>query len=333
MKHTICLFLATLAFLTSCGKNDYRIAGSTAQFGQMGFTVDSVMLHVDGSAVQNVSVVADTFLITGTVDKPQCADVTFYLHSITGFQPYAIPFALEPGEARFNDKTGIFSGTPLNDVVHDFIGRLSTVETRDELLQVLDTLILEHGSDVSGVLSLNLVASYLAPDDVIRLIGSLSPEMQQTSPIVALKESASFKNKSAEGQPFIDFEAEYEGKTQRLSDYVGRGKYVLVDFWASWCGPCRAEIPNLINVYNTYKSDRFEVLGVATWDKPADTKTAIQQMGIPYPQIINAQKAGSDAYSIEGIPEIILFGPDGTILKRGLRGEAVEQEVKAALGL
>lgn len=136
---------------------------------------------------------------------------------------------------------------------------------------------------------------------------------------------------SAEGQMFIDFECEYNGKVQKLSDYVGKGKYVLVDFWASWCGPCKAEIPNLINVYNRYKGEKFEVLGVATWDKPKDTEKAVQQMNIPYPQIINAQKAGSDAYGIVGIPQIILFGPDGKIIKRNLRGEAVEAEVKKCL--
>lgn len=142
------------------------------------------------------------------------------------------------------------------------------------------------------------------------------------------KESAS---KTACGQMFTDFEAEYDGKIQKLSDYVGRGKYVLVDFWASWCGPCRAEIPNLIKVYNQYKGDRFEVLGVATWDKPEDTLKAIGQMGIPYPQIINAQQAGSKAYGITGIPQIILFGPDGTILKRDLRGEDVNAAVEDVL--
>ena len=113
----------------------------------------------------------------------------------------------------------------------------------------------------------------------------------------------------------------------KLSDYVGKGKYVLVDFWASWCGPCKKEIPNLINVYNKYKGDKFEVLGVATWDKPNDTLKSIEQLGIPYPQMLNAQKAGSDAYGINGIPQIILFGPDGTILKRNLRGESIETTV------
>ena len=117
----------------------------------------------------------------------------------------------------------------------------------------------------------------------------------------------------------------------KLSDYVGKGKYVLVDFWASWCGPCRAEIPNLIKVYNQYKGKKFEVLGVATWDEPDDTKKAIEELKIPYPQMLNAQKAGSNAYGITGIPQIILFGPDGTIVKRNLRGDAIEKTVAEVL--
>lgn len=144
----------------------------------------------------------------------------------------------------------------------------------------------------------------------------------------AAQEAAS---KSAVGQMFTDFQAEYDGKTYKLSDYVGRGKYVLVDFWASWCGPCKAEIPNLIKVYNQYKGDKFEVLGVATWDEPKASLKTIEQMKIPYPQILNAQRAGSDAYGITGIPQIILFGPDGTILKRDLRGEQIEETIKELL--
>ena len=130
----------------------------------------------------------------------------------------------------------------------------------------------------------------------------------------------------------FEYEAEYEGQTQKLSDYVGKGKYVLVDFWASWCGPCRGEIPTIIDLYNKYAGDNFAVLGVATWDEPADTRKAMEELGIQYPQIMNAQKAGSDAYNIEGIPEIILFAPDGTIVKRGLRGEAMVKAVEEALG-
>ena len=123
----------------------------------------------------------------------------------------------------------------------------------------------------------------------------------------AEEQAAEALAKTSEGAMFVDFSAEYDGKTQKLSDFVGKGKYVLVDFWASWCGPCRREIPNLIDVYNKYKGSKFEVIGVATWDEPDDTKKAIAELQIPYPQIMNAQEAGSAAYGIRGIPEIILF--------------------------
>ena len=133
------------------------------------------------------------------------------------------------------------------------------------------------------------------------------------------------------GDMYKDFQTEYDGKVTRLSDYVGKGKYVLVDFWASWCPPCRREIPNLIKVYNTYKGKKFTVLGVATWDKPEDTEKAVKELGINYPQMMNAGTAGSDAYGIQGIPEIILFAPNGKIVARGLRGEAIEAKVKEVL--
>ena len=144
------------------------------------------------------------------------------------------------------------------------------------------------------------------------------------------KEDTRIENeeKTDEGSMFVDFEVEYEGKVTHLSDYVGKGKYVLVDFWASWCGPCCAEIPFLKDVWEKYKGDNFEVVGVPSWDEPEKTLKAIKKYGIEYPQMINAQDAGTLAYGITGIPEIILFAPDGKILARGLRGFDIEKTVK-----
>ena len=133
------------------------------------------------------------------------------------------------------------------------------------------------------------------------------------------------------GSKFIDFTVNYDGKAQKLSDYVGNGKFMLVDFWASWCQPCRAEIPGLIKIYNKYKGENFGVLGVALNDKPENSKKLIENMGIPYPQILNAGNQVVYLYNIKGIPEIMLFGPDGNLIARGLRGPNIEKAVKEAL--
>ena len=122
-----------------------------------------------------------------------------------------------------------------------------------------------------------------------------------------------------------------ESSTVKFSDYVGRGKYVLVDFWASWCGPCRAETPYLKAVYDKYKGDRFDVLSIAISDDPADSRAAAKELGISWSQIVNAQQIPAELYDIQYIPLIILFGPDGQILARNIRGEQIEKAVAEAL--
>lgn len=196
--------------------------------------------------------------------------------------------------------------------------------------ELVEPFVREH-DDAAGAFLVSRVLQYVMPKgELIALIDQM-PNIKNDDAIKKSIEAWTVQEATSAGKPMRDFEAEYNGKVQHLSDYVGKGKYVVVDFWASWCGPCRREIPNLINVYNKYKGDKFDVIGVATWDKPADTERALEQMKIPYPQIINAQQAGSDAYGILGIPEIILFAPDGTIVARGLRGEMLEKAVQKAL--
>ena len=162
---------------------------------------------------------------------------------------------------------------------------------------------------------------YAQADDIVR----------NFEPIQKIAQINERRKQTAEGKRFTDFTIEngkLDGSNASLSDYVGKGKYVLVDFWASWCAPCIAEKPVLTEVYNKHKGDNFELLGVAVWDKPEDTKKAIEEHNIPWAQILNSGNIATDLYGINMIPHIILFAPDGTIFARGLRGERLKAVIE-----
>ena len=134
------------------------------------------------------------------------------------------------------------------------------------------------------------------------------------------------------GKMFVDFSGlSVDGSVSKLSDYVGKGKYVLVDFWASWCGPCKGEIPNLIVLQNRFGGAKFMVLGGNVWDEEEKFKAAIPAEGITYPQIYiprDNKDNATEMYGIKGIPQIILFAPDGTIVQRDLRGSEMKALVE-----
>ena len=148
--------------------------------------------------------------------------------------------------------------------------------------------------------------------------------------IQQIMQNNELKKLTVVGKPFTDFTIENGNKDNTpasFSDYVGKGKYVLVDFWASWCGPCMDEAPIIAEVYEKYKGEKFEVLGVAVWDKRDATLKAIEDHNMVWPQIIDAQSIPTGIYGINGIPHIILIDPDGIILERDLRGYKLKKKI------
>ena len=311
---------------------DYRVEGKVADatFSGVIYMTDALTRDTLGSA----EVKQGKYVFTGRVEKPRYA-LVFSRETRSGGA-----FILEPGQIVLQGtRQATGTGTPMNDEFQAFNRALLEIEAalrenrksgeaaRAEIVSLAGGMMAKHPDDVLGVLAVIRTVGLLDDAALLDLIEKAGSFVQQQEPVARKKKALLARIATAEGKKFTDFSAEYEGKRQSLSDYVGKGQYVLADFWASWCGPCRREIPHIAAVYNKYKAEGLVVLGVATWDKPADTQKAMKELDITWPQIMNAQYAGSDAYGIEGIPQIILFGPDGTILKRDLRGEEMVRTI------
>jgi thiol-disulfide isomerase/thioredoxin len=125
-----------------------------------------------------------------------------------------------------------------------------------------------------------------------------------------------------------------QGKETKLSDYAGKGKYVLLDFWASWCSPCRKEMPLLVELYKTYKDKNFEIVGYSL-DKDVESwKKGIEDLQITWPQLSDTaywQSLPVQTYNINGIPSTVLIDPQGIIIAKDLRGEKLAQKLQELL--
>lgn len=182
-----------------------------------------------------------------------------------------------------------------------------------------------------GAFLLNNFGLALEVEKLNGLLPQVPAELASEESIVRLKEYVANTMNTAVGKKFVDFTMKTpEGEDVKLSDFISKNKYTLVDFWASWCGPCRREMPFVVEAYKQYKSKGFGIVGVSLDQDAAQWKEAIKSLNITWPQMSDLkgwQCEGAKLYGVRGIPATVLVDQEGTIVARDLRGDALAKKV------
>ncbi|MFZ9207325.1 MAG: redoxin domain-containing protein [Sediminibacterium sp.] len=189
----------------------------------------------------------------------------------------------------------------------------------------------------SSIVSWDIVANrgiIIDPDKLEPVFNLLSEELKQQPAALDLKQRIETAKKLRIGNPAIEFFSNTpDGVPVSLSSF--KGKYVLIDFWASWCAPCRAENPNMVKAYNSLKDKNFEIFGVSLDDKKDSWLKAVEEDKLPWVQVSDLKGFNTVAktYGIRAIPQNLLLDPQGKIIGINLRGETLTEEVKKRMGL
>ncbi|MCR4659844.1 MAG: AhpC/TSA family protein [Bacteroidales bacterium] len=352
---------ATLAFCSCTDKQQFNIIGETDNTALDGKT--AYLVPVTSRDAADSTVVANgKFIFKGKVESPYVAYLVVDGQNIASC-------IVEPGNIKVDIDDGEVEGTPLNDKLDEFIDKLDLDEYQEELNglyadyrtapnaamraqaehlydsveAVMNSNIKREAKNVYdnnrnnilGAYAVSLIADMydITYAELSELLEGADPIITEYEPVAKTVERLQCVENTSAGKHYTDVEGIMmaTGQTGKLSDLID-GRLTLVDFWASWCGPCRAEInDNLVPLYKKYGKKGLNIVGLDVWDKIDKHAEAVQNLGITYPQLIDTTRTATNTYGVRSIPQIMLIGPDGTIIARDLRGAAIEEAVVKAL--
>ena len=356
VQHFLLPLLAGVLALASCiqtpkvSSNSYTVEGIVTDSTDNGKTI-YIVNYDDNERIDTTVVQNNRFVFTGIVDTAVICRIDIDRQKFGNF-------ILEPGKITLNlkDRKIPASGTALNRLLTQIIqkedslnqvwmGKHKVLETafpdkseytkqandyyeqhlRPIYVNFYKQFIQAHNNDAIGLyLMYTRFFNNLSLEEKSNALKTYGPWLKSTRTAQHFINAVEAERNTQPGKYFTDIEGvDEDGKELSLSDFVGKGNYVLVDMWASWCVPCRREIPNLAKLHQRYHKKGLTVVGVYTWDEPEYLTNAMKEEKISWSQIIDIDGTAMDKYGIEGIPFIFLLSPDGTILERYLRGDGM----------
>lgn len=364
MKTTFTFLIMSLV-LASCSSDGYTIMGSVSEEsnGQKVYLEDFTNRSPGRKIIDSTTVVDGAFEFTGSSETPSVLiafikntqeDDKARLQMLHGYaltenNEIILELTRPSKENGYVSAIGSSDGlngelAELDSQINDIHAKMSAnYENKDaaedvkkEVHAELDSLKLALLQNSIGLNKDNILGVYSLNKFLSSKRGASFKEVDSLFNVVTLAKNYKLTTRTYDrfkaleltsaGHKFTDFSGEnVDGTPAKLSDYVGKGKYVLVDFWASWCGPCTREVPNLRYVHDNYPE--LVVLGVNVWDSEAKFHSYIKSKNITWPMLYaSADNTATDLYGINGIPTIILFDPQGVIVDRtNLRGEDMKK--------
>lgn len=341
--------------LTACQSSSYQVNG-TIEGAADG---DTLFLTADlqtGLPSDTIIVKDGKFSLSGEVDsvhlcmvysakRNELQQALFLEPGTIKVQIAETPGASRVGGTLCNDEWQLLNdsvmsiGKEINRIAEHIYGNTVTEEEQQKGMEQIDKLNKRFSDMVVKTCEKNIRNEFgyflltYYPDELIdlqtrgRLIKLLPENMRKREQIRVMEERLEASAKTTEGATISDFsQPDLNGNPLSIMSEVSKNKVTIIDFWASWCGPCRQEMPFMIETYKQYKDKGLGIVGISLDNDKDAWHTATTQMNIPWPQMSDLQgwdNAAAKMFDITSIPHTIVVDQQGKILRRGLRGEAL----------